>query len=161
MGALNKIIILHGWTHSLDKWEGFVKFLRNLGFDAEVLKIPGLTEKSDEVWNLGKYSKWLNNQLSKESGKVILLGHSNGGRIAAFFAAKHSDKVQKLTLIDSAGVYHKELPLQIKRFIFMSSDSVLLKSPGQYAQSKIESEKIVIIGVCHLHINQRIHKWKT
>jgi len=118
VGALNKIIILHGWTYSLAKWDEFVKLLRNLEFDVEVIKIPGLTEKSDEVWNLGKYSKWLNNRLSKESSKVILLGHSNGGRIASCFAARFPAKIKKLILISTTGIYHREPALEIKRFLF-------------------------------------------
>jgi pimeloyl-ACP methyl ester carboxylesterase len=113
-----KIYILHGWTYSLDKWEDFSDLLKKEGFDPVFLKIPGLTVKSDQVWDVKKYSDWLYNELLKTKEKVILLGHSNGGRIAAFFAAEHPEKIQDLILIDSAGIYHKELSLQIKRFVF-------------------------------------------
>lgn len=118
MGTLNKIVILHGWTYSLDKWKRFADLLKQSGFKPIFLKIPGLTLKSDKVWDLEKYSDWLRDELSKEKDKVILLGHSNGARIASYFASKHPGKVRNLVLIDSAGIYHKELPLQIKRFIF-------------------------------------------
>jgi pimeloyl-ACP methyl ester carboxylesterase len=118
MGALNKIIILHGWTYSLGKWDGFVKLLRNLGFDVEVLKIPGLTLENEEVWDLDKYSIWLRGRLSKEEDKVVLLGHSNGGRVASYFAAKFPAKIKKLILVDTAGIYHRETALEIKRFLF-------------------------------------------
>ena len=118
MGALDKIVVLHGWTYSLDKWNKFVEFLRGSEFEVEVIKIPGLTENSREVWDLEKYSKWLNNRLFKESGKIILLGHSNGGRIASYFAAKFPAKIKKLILVDTAGMYHREPALEIKRFLF-------------------------------------------
>jgi len=52
------------------------------------------------------------------------LGHSNGGRIAAYFAAEHPEKVQKLILIDSAGIYHKELFIQLKRFVFKTVSGI-------------------------------------
>ncbi len=118
MGTLNKkIFILHGWTYSFDKWDKFTELLRKEKFDPIFLKVPGLTSESDDIWDIEKYSEWLNRELSKED-KIILLGHSNGGRIAAFFASQHPDKVQRLILIDSAGVYHKELALEIKRFVF-------------------------------------------
>jgi pimeloyl-ACP methyl ester carboxylesterase len=120
MGTMKKIYILHGWTYSLEKWDEFAKLLRQNGFDPVFLKIPGLTSESDEVWDLDKYSEWLGRELSKINGKVILLGHSNGGRIAVYFTAKHSGKVQNLILMDAAGIYHKELALQVKRFIFGS-----------------------------------------
>src|ERR1035437_7359501 len=106
---MNKIIILHGWTYSTDKWASFVEHLKKSGFNVEVLKIPGLTEESDEVWDFEKYSKWLLDKLSKENEKVILLGHSNGGGIASYFTSKHPDKVRDLILIDSVGSYHKDL----------------------------------------------------
>ena len=119
MGTLmQKIIILHGWTYSTDKWTNFVELLKKSGFDVEVLKIPGLTEESNEVWDLDKYSKWLFDKMSKENEKVILLGQSNGGRIASYFASKHPDKVRNLILIDSAGIYHNDLYIRIKRFVF-------------------------------------------
>jgi pimeloyl-ACP methyl ester carboxylesterase len=117
---MKKIYILHGWTYSLDKWEKFAGLLKSIGFEPIFLKIPGLTQDSDEVWDIKRYSDWLNKELSRDSGKVILLGHSNGGRIAAFFSAEHPEKIQRLILVDSAGIYHKELALQIKRFVFGS-----------------------------------------
>lgn len=115
---MNKIIILHGWTYSTDKWTNFVELLKKSGFIITVLKIPGLTEESNEVWDLEKYSKWLLDKLSKENEKVILLGQSNGGRIAGYFASKYPDKVRDLILIDSVGIYHKDLYIRIKRSVF-------------------------------------------
>lgn len=117
--AINKkIFILHGWTYSLDKWSVFTDLLKKAGFSPVFLKVPGLTTESNEIWDLKKYSVWLEKEISKEKGKIILLGHSNGGRIAAYFSVKHSDKIEKLILVDSAGIYHKGLLLQIKRFLF-------------------------------------------
>mgnify|MGYP001583740925 FL=1 len=115
---MTKIYILHGWTYSLEKWEKFAVLLKKSGFEPVFLKIPGLTADTNQVWDLQKYSDWLGERLAKEKGRVTILGHSNGGRIAAFFAAKHPTKIQKLILIAAAGIFHKELPLQIKRFVF-------------------------------------------
>lgn len=115
---MRKIFILHGWTYSLDKWSEFVGFLRKWGLKVEFIKIPGLTRESNEVWDLKKYTGWLNNLLVKEKKRVVLLGHSNGGRIALAFAAKYPEKVKKLILIDSAAVFHNELLIKIKRSVF-------------------------------------------
>lgn len=111
-----KIYILHGWTYSLNKWDEFRKIMKRNGFDLTFLEIPGLTKKSDEVWDLEKYSRWLEEKVG--SSKSILLGHSNGGRIATYYATINPKKVEKLILIDSAGVYRKDLYIRIKRFIF-------------------------------------------
>lgn len=116
MGTVNKILVLHGWTYSTEKWEPFIKALKNKGFDAKLLKIPGLTEKLENVWNIDNYVSWLNEKIG--NNKVILIGHSNGGRILLSFTLKYPQKIKHLILIDSAGIYHNELPIRLKRFVF-------------------------------------------
>lgn len=115
---MKKVIILHGWTKNLDKWNDFLKNLDEKGIDYEFPKIPGLTGNLNEIWNLDDYVKWLKNITGKQKGKVILIGHSNGGRIALAFTNLYPQKVEKLILIDSSGIYHNELPLKIKRIVF-------------------------------------------
>jgi pimeloyl-ACP methyl ester carboxylesterase len=116
MGII-KIFVLHGWTYQVEKWTLFIKSLEEKGFNVNLLKIPGLTEKLDSVWNIDNYVTWLNEKISN-SEKVILIGHSNGGRISLAFALKYPQKVKQLILIDSTGIYHNELPIKLKRFVF-------------------------------------------
>ena len=118
VGIINmkKIYVLHGWTYSLDKWRVFSKLMKSNGFEVVFLEIPGLTTKSDDVWDVVKYSRWLKKKVG--NSKAILLGHSNGGRIASYFAAIYPDNVKKLILIDSAGIYRKDLYIRAKRFVF-------------------------------------------
>lgn len=112
------IYILHGWTYSIDKWQPFVDLLKSQGYKVKLLPIPGLTQPLDQVWTLNDYISWLKTNLEEETETVILLGHSNGGRIALAFTAQFPEKISRLILVDSAGIYHQELPLQFKRFIF-------------------------------------------
>ena len=116
MGTLRKIYILHGWTASIDNWGDFLQSLKKTRFDPIMLKIPGLTKKIDQPWNLEKYVEWLKKEITEQ--EVILLGHSNGGRIAIAFANKYPQRVGQLILMDSAGIYHNEIPLRLKRFLF-------------------------------------------
>lgn len=118
MGTIKKIYILHGWTYSLNKWTEFEKLMKLEGFEVVFLETPGLTKESKEVWDLEKYSRWLENIIG--NSKVILIGHSNGGRIASYYTAINPDKVKKLILIDSAGIYRKDLYMRTKRFVFRS-----------------------------------------
>lgn len=113
-----KVIILHGWTKNLDKWNDFLKNLDKTKIDYEFPKIPGLTGNLNEIWNLNNYVNWLKEIVNKQKDKVILIGHSNGGRIALAFTNQYPQKVEKLILIDSAGIYHNELGLRIKRIVF-------------------------------------------
>ena len=113
-----KIYILHGWAYTTEKWEPFIKKLNKHNIETVLLKIPGLTSPLNEVWNLENYIEWLRQELAHEKDKVFLLGHSNGGRISLAYALKFPEKIQQLILIDSAGIYHNELPIRLKRFIF-------------------------------------------
>lgn len=116
MGTVEKILILHGWIYSTDKWEQFLSLLEKEGFKPILLKIPGLTEKINRVWEMGDYVEWLKKKIGTQ--KATLIGHSSGGRMSLAFALKYPEKVKHLILMDSAGVYHKELLIKIKRFLF-------------------------------------------
>lgn len=124
MGAVKSILILHGWAYDFAKWDVLVKQLTQHGHNVIVLKIPGLTEKIDKPWTIDNYVDWLDSIVTKGRGEVVLLGHSNGGRIALSYSLKHPDKVSKLVLIDSAGIYHNELPIRLKRFVFKGLSSI-------------------------------------
>ena len=115
---MKRVIILHGWTYSLEKWQAFLDLLKKKGIEPVMLKVPGLTSENDRVWEIKDYVNWLKEIVNKEKDKVVLIGHSNGGRISMNFALKYPEKVSKLILIDSAGIYHNELPLALKRVIF-------------------------------------------
>lgn len=124
LGAMSNIYILHGWTTDrkdgvdpLAKWHDFLEELTTQKYSALLLQVPGLTTDLDKVFNLETYVEWLNKTLRNEK-QVILIGHSNGGRIISAFQAKYPEKVAKLILIDSAGIYHNELPIRLKRTIF-------------------------------------------
>lgn len=127
-----KIYILHGWTYSLEKWKPIVELLNRNGVEVLMLKIPGLTVPHESVWQLDDYVEWVKDQLKDEKEPIILLGHSNGGRISIAFAAKYPEKVKKLILIDAAGIYHNELSLRIKKFVF----GILAKIGGTFSDSE-------------------------
>lgn len=116
MGTVEKIFILHGWTYSTDRWEQFLNLLAKEGFKPILLKIPGLTEKINRVWDMDDYVDWLKKKIGED--KAILIGHSSGGRMSLVFALKYPEKVKHLILMDSAGIYHKESFIRIKRFLF-------------------------------------------
>lgn len=122
-----RVIILHGWTKTLDRWQKFLDALKEKGISADLPKIPGITGKLEKVWKLEDYVKWLKNIIDKKNEKVILICHSNGGRIALAFTNSFPQKVDKLILIDSAGIYHNELPLRIKRIVFKTIAKVAKK----------------------------------
>lgn len=129
----SKIYILHGWAYSLDKWKPFVSELKKKKLTPILLKIPGLTEKIDRPWDINDYMHWLDKKLEQEKDKVILLGHSNGGRITMAYSIKYPNKIARLILIDSAGIYHNEMYIKYKRKIF----GIVAKAGRKLAKVKL------------------------
>lgn len=124
-----KVIILHGWAYDTAKWQPLLQELRAAQVDFKMPPIPGLTQKINQPWTIDDYMQWLDEQI--EAGPAVLIGHSNGGRLALNYALRFPEKVQQLILIDSAGIARTELSSRLKRFIFKvlaKSGKVLTKS---------------------------------
>lgn len=124
-----KLFILHGWTYAAqDTWKRLLEMLARRSVDFEFLNIPGLSDGSDPVWTLDEYVEWLNKKVGGE--KVILFGHSNGGRICLAFAAKYPEKVARLIIEDSSGIPPSG-PRKLKRDVFR----IVAKSVGAIIRS--------------------------
>ena len=109
-----KLYIVHGWTYTLAKWDEFTTLLREAGVDPVMLRVPGLTEPSDAVWDVDQYVDWLEEQIGVEDAPIVM-GHSNGGRIIMAYDAAHPGKLRHMILMSSAGVYHDDTPTSLKR----------------------------------------------
>ncbi len=101
---MNKLYIIHGWTYKPEPWEEVIKELKSkYKLEAELLRVPGLGTKSDQVFTIDDYVDWAAKHIPKGS---IALGHSNGGRILLNLLEKRgSDYLKGLILFDSAGIY--------------------------------------------------------
>lgn len=118
MGSIKRIYIIHGWTYSTDKWQPLLQWLLAHNIEAVMLRVPGLTSSSEETWDIDKYVAWLHASTKNEKEPFVLVGHSNGGRIGLNFATRFPDRLERLILIGSAGIYHNEPPLRFKRAVF-------------------------------------------
>ena len=109
------IVLLHGWGHDWQTWNKLIPFLS----EKHQLLIPDLpafgksqAPAAAQNWNSEEYVLWLNEFLEKTTPdkKVILIGHSFGGKIAALFTAQYPQKVTKLFLIGPSGIPDKVSP---------------------------------------------------
>lgn len=85
------------------------------GVKVSIPHLPGFGSRLNRPWDLNDYLSWLKRKIKK---KTILLGHSFGGRIALKFAAEYPTLVEKLILVDAAGVRDKRWPSRLKRAVF-------------------------------------------
>ncbi len=119
------------FIHGLGKVgvQDWLSSMQSLEDDYRVIGIdlPGFGLSSDPV---GLYSPenyaatlaWLMHQ--KNIAKVTAIGHSMGGAVALKFAHRHPNLVERLVLVDAAGILHKmaftkhfaKVPASIERF---------------------------------------------
>ncbi len=111
------IVILHGWGSASKKWTPLKKILASKGIKVFVPTLPGFGEKSISTpMSTKDYANWLIKYLkTNQLSKINLIGHSFGGQIAINFTAQHPSKVNKLILINSAGIRNKA---SLKRLVF-------------------------------------------
>lgn len=108
------ILILHGWQKSGKDYADIQKIFEEKGYTVFAPDMPGFGNEtlSKEVMNIDDYVDFVKNFLQKQkNNKVILIGHSFGGRVAAKFAAKYPEKVSKL-ILTGAPLIKKPLSIQ-------------------------------------------------
>ena len=93
-GVPPKVVALHGWARS---GRDFVDLLD--GLDAVALHLPGfgIAETPADAWGTPEYADHVIAAL-EETGPVVLIGHSFGGRVAVRIAARRPDLVRGLVL---------------------------------------------------------------
>ncbi|MDP3948880.1 MAG: alpha/beta hydrolase [bacterium] len=113
------LLFLHGW-----RAEGSVWFPALENFNSEnsiyCLDLPGFgkSELPREPYCVENYSEIVSGFISKLGlEKVVIIGHSFGGRVAIKFASKHPDFLRGIVLIDSAGFVNRTFLNKLKRII--------------------------------------------
>ncbi|MCG9129214.1 alpha/beta hydrolase [Candidatus Poribacteria bacterium] len=108
-GSGSKVVLLHGWGAESGT---FQKVFDTLSTSHQVYTIDlpgfGLSEIPTSPWDATDYAKLLSKFLEKLNiGIVSLIGHSYGGRISIVIAAEEPDKIDKVILVNSAGIKPK------------------------------------------------------
>lgn len=103
------VVLLHGWLCSL---QTLAPLARHLSKNFKVYSIDiigfGKSELPDKPMNTDDYGNFLKRTL--EALKIdnpILIGHSHGGRMIINYAGRNLGKINKIVLIDSAGIVPK------------------------------------------------------
>jgi pimeloyl-ACP methyl ester carboxylesterase len=103
-------LILHGWGGSSNSWTYVQKRLAGKGYKVISPDLPGFGKSVSPAipWEIKDYSNFVLNFIERlKLEKLILLGHSFGGRISIKLASLHPDKFKFLILCDSAGIKRK------------------------------------------------------
>lgn len=116
-------MFLHGWGGDIRSFGGAMDHFERRGRTCLTFSFPpfGASDMPPEDWNLSDYSALTLSLLDKSSfDKVILVGHSFGGRVAIDISSTAApSRVEKLVLVDSAGLRPRRGPIyRLRRLRF-------------------------------------------
>lgn len=117
-----KILLLHGWGANIELFKGIINYLSNT-YTVYALDMPGFgkTPEPKTPWCLDDYVDFVIKFIEKmKIDKLSLLGHSFGGRVIIKLVNREKLKfeVDKLVLVDSAGILPKNKKKTIKTRIY-------------------------------------------
>ncbi len=120
-GEGKPVILLHGWLASLETMKPLQKHLaKNFKvYNVDIIGF-GKSDLPDGPMNTNDFGDFLSdfiNELKIEN--PILIGHSNGGRMTINYAGRNLGRINKIVLIDSAGIKPKrKLSYYLKVYSF-------------------------------------------
>lgn len=120
-GQGSPIVILHGWGANIDTIIPIVNILSE-SYQVYALDLPGFGESQEPKDVIGSfgYVKIVKEFLKEmEISKASFVGHSFGGKLSIILGAEDPELVDKLVLIDSAGLIPKRgLDYYVKVYSF-------------------------------------------
>ncbi|MBJ04808.1 MAG: alpha/beta hydrolase [Flavobacteriales bacterium] len=108
-GKGDPIVLLHGLMGAVSNFESTIQTLPDFGYRTILPMLP-LYELPVLKTNVNELAKFVNKFMDKlKIKKYTILGNSLGGHIGLLLALKHPDKVNKLILSGSSGLYENTL----------------------------------------------------
>ena len=101
------VLMVHGWGANIETLLPLATRLSRLGYRCLMLDLPGFGESAEprQGWAVRDYVEFCLAFLdSHDLPCVHYFGHSLGGRIGLMLAADHPQRIDKMTLSNSAGI---------------------------------------------------------
>ena len=115
----DNILILPGWG---DTRKTFTNIINNIkDYNVYIIDYPnfGNSSKLNNEYTIYDYTELILNFIKdKNITNPIIIAHSFGGRIASLLITKYKLKINKLLLIDVAGIKRMNLKLLIKQYLY-------------------------------------------
>lgn len=124
------VVMLHGWGSNITLFENAAKLVAEK-FYVAAPDMPGFGETAEPpaAWNVDDYTDFVIEFIEKLGiKKVILLGHSFGGRVIIKLVNRKNlpFEVTRLILVDSAGIRPEKNDEQLKKEKIMKTGKKLL-----------------------------------
>src|SRR5258708_610683 len=133
-----QILALHGWIQTGN--EELLPFIQSLDPDKYTIYMPNFPgfNKSQEPnisWGVSDYADFSTAYLRhhKIDKPVNLIGHSFGGRVSILLGAHNPSLVNKIILIDSAGIKPKKPIRSELRLMSYKTTRIILEKIGLHS----------------------------
>lgn len=106
-GSGDPVLLLHGWGVDSSVIWPLAQQLAQHGYRVYAPDMPGFgaTPAPEKAWTIYDYAQFVVAYLrANQLDKVHLIGHSFGGRLGLILGAEHAEQIDKMVLLDSAGV---------------------------------------------------------
>lgn len=107
LGEGPPVLLLHGWGANIDLMLPLAEPLAKAGFRCYVPDMPGFGQSDAPPvgWSVHDYTNWVIAYLDAQTlPQVKLIGHSFGGRLGLVLGAEQTTRLEKMVLLDSAGL---------------------------------------------------------
>lgn len=132
-GEGDVVLLLHGWGGEAASFQPVFDWLAQ-SHKVYALDLPGFGQSQipSTAWNTSDYAQFVIAFL-ETSGipKAHFIGHSFGGRISIIVSAEYPEKVDKLILVDSAGIKPRRSARYYLR-VGLAKIGKLLRRCGKY-----------------------------
>lgn len=118
---MRKLYIVHGWSYNPELWQAAIDELVKYDIEGVVLKVPGCSDGFGQEYHLQDYIDWASEIIPDDA---VVLGHSNGGRIALNYLANNPGRAKSAILLDPCGLYDTELNQKVYDIIIKETSSV-------------------------------------
>ncbi len=143
-GKGDLVFIFHGWGSNINVFENCINLLsKKYCVIAADLPGFGLSDEPKEPWCVDDYVDFATSFIKEfKAKKIILMGHSYGGRIIIKLANRTNDfEISKIILIDAAGIKPKrKLKYKVKVATFKILKHLLPQSVVAKLRNKMGSQ---------------------
>lgn len=144
-GSGQPVLVLHGWGACIEAVEPIVSALEPLA-TVHALDLPGFGESAlpPHPWGVEEYQAFVAAFMDAVGvERASIVAHSNGGRIAIRMAATEPQRVDKLVLVDSAGIRPRRTLRWYRRVALAKAGkhaARMLGDPGERLRERLVSK---------------------
>ncbi len=171
------IIILHGWGLFGEKYKELRNIFGENGYKVFLLDLPGFGGEKliKESMFLDDYVEFVEKFIDKNKlKKIILIGHSFGGRVSVKFAVKYPNQVEKLVLTGAPVIREKlnfkknvisylvkKLKILVPKPIEGQIKKIIYKFLGEWDYYKAKNLKQTFVNIINEDLTQNLKDIKT